>query len=305
MYATVREMTGSVAVIGAGPGGLVAARWLLSQGFEPTIFEQSPDARRAVDRAGRHQRRLADHAHQHQPDPHVLQRPGTRQRPDIPVEPRHPRLPAPLCRDVRADVTHPIRHPSRPSEPRRRRLARRAFRYDGGLRTSGGGQRSGSNHPACQRFPDSRHSPARPERCPHTNIANHFPTSASAFSSRAAPSARSKSPPNWLNSARPSWSPSAASAMSCRSSPRVCPPTLGSSRGTERWRTRLSPPTEIDRQLKEIVVEAGGSPEQYGAPAPDPSLFAAGVTLAQQYLPLVAEGRITVRPWMTSVDGRR
>ncbi len=34
-------MSGSVAVIGAGPGGLVAARWLLSQGFEPTIFEQS------------------------------------------------------------------------------------------------------------------------------------------------------------------------------------------------------------------------------------------------------------------------
>src|SRR5690242_186935 len=35
-------MTESVAVIGAGPGGLVAARWLLSQGFEPTIFEQAP-----------------------------------------------------------------------------------------------------------------------------------------------------------------------------------------------------------------------------------------------------------------------
>ena len=61
------------------------------------------------------------------------------------------------------------------------------------------------------------------------------------------------------------------------------------------------PAAEIDRQLKEIVVEAGGSPEQYGAPAPDPSLFAAGVTLSQQYLPLVAEGRITVRPWMKSV----
>jgi dimethylaniline monooxygenase (N-oxide forming) len=63
------------------------------------------------------------------------------------------------------------------------------------------------------------------------------------------------------------------------------------------------PPEEIDRQLKEIVVEANGSPEQYGAPAPDPSLFAAGVTLNQGYLPLVAEGRITVRPWMTSIDG--
>src|ERR1700756_2240031 len=35
-------MTRSVAVIGAGPGGLIAARWLLSQGFEPTIFEQEP-----------------------------------------------------------------------------------------------------------------------------------------------------------------------------------------------------------------------------------------------------------------------
>lgn len=29
--------------------------------------------------------------------------------------------------------------------------------------------------------------------------------------------------------------------------------------------------------------------------------FAAGVTLNQQYLPLVAEGRITVRPWMKSI----
>ncbi|WP_006245753.1 flavin-containing monooxygenase [Mycolicibacterium tusciae] len=63
------------------------------------------------------------------------------------------------------------------------------------------------------------------------------------------------------------------------------------------------PPAEIDRQLKEIVVEANGTPQQYGAPAPDPSLFTAGVTLNQGYLPLVAEGRITVRPWLTSISG--
>ena len=49
------------------------------------------------------------------------------------------------------------------------------------------------------------------------------------------------------------------------------------------------------------MIAAAGSPEQYGAPAPDPSLFAAGVTLNQHYLPLVAEGRITVRPWMESI----
>lgn len=60
---------------------------------------------------------------------------------------------------------------------------------------------------------------------------------------------------------------------------------------------------EVDRMLKEIVVSAAGRPDQYGAPAPDPSLFAAGVTLSQHYLPLVAEGRITIRPWMKSVAG--
>lgn len=67
--------------------------------------------------------------------------------------------------------------------------------------------------------------------------------------------------------------------------------------------TETLPPDEVDRQLREIVVEAGGSPEQYGAPPPGPSLFTAGVTLSQQYLPLVAEGRISIRPWPTSVSG--
>ncbi|WP_082696659.1 NAD(P)-binding domain-containing protein [Mycobacterium sp. IS-1590] len=63
------------------------------------------------------------------------------------------------------------------------------------------------------------------------------------------------------------------------------------------------PFAEVDRQLKEIVVEAGGMPQQYGAPAPDASLVSAGVTLSQHYLPLVGEGRIEVRPWMRSVAG--
>jgi hypothetical protein len=49
------------------------------------------------------------------------------------------------------------------------------------------------------------------------------------------------------------------------------------------------------------VLESAGSPEQYGAPAPDPSVSVAGLTLNQHYLPLVAEGRIAVRPWMESI----
>lgn len=63
------------------------------------------------------------------------------------------------------------------------------------------------------------------------------------------------------------------------------------------------PSDEIERQLKELVIEAGGNPADYGAPAPHPSLFTAGVTLNQDYLSLVAERRITVRPWMESIAG--
>ena len=63
------------------------------------------------------------------------------------------------------------------------------------------------------------------------------------------------------------------------------------------------PRDENDRQLKEIVIKAGGGPEQYGAPAPAESLAAAGVTLNQHYLPLVGEGRIGVRPWLSEIEG--
>ncbi|MGI9187432.1 MAG: flavin-containing monooxygenase [Gaiellales bacterium] len=63
------------------------------------------------------------------------------------------------------------------------------------------------------------------------------------------------------------------------------------------------PLDEVGRQLKEIVLEAGGSPEQYGAPKPADDFFEAGVTLNQQYLSMVAEGRIRVRAWLDHVDG--
>ena len=64
------------------------------------------------------------------------------------------------------------------------------------------------------------------------------------------------------------------------------------------------PLDEVGRQLKEIVLEAGGSPEQYGAPKPADDFFEAGVTLNQQYLSMVAEGRIRVHAWLERVDGQ-
>ena len=57
--------------------------------------------------------------------------------------------------------------------------------------------------------------------------------------------------------------------------------------------------------LKALVLDAGGSPDQAGAPRPADSIFDAGLTLCQHYLPLVAEGRIEVRPWFDRVEGER
>ena len=54
----------------------------------------------------------------------------------------------------------------------------------------------------------------------------------------------------------------------------------------------------------DTAIRLGGRPEYYGAPAARATVAEAGLTLCQHFLPLVAEGRIDVRPWMTAVDGQ-
>jgi hypothetical protein len=65
------------------------------------------------------------------------------------------------------------------------------------------------------------------------------------------------------------------------------------------------PPSEFGAMLKALVLMWGGSPEQFGAPKPADSILDAGLTLSQHFLPLLAEGRIEVRPWFDSVEGTR
>ncbi|WP_181704892.1 flavin-containing monooxygenase [Chthonobacter rhizosphaerae] len=64
------------------------------------------------------------------------------------------------------------------------------------------------------------------------------------------------------------------------------------------------PPEAVAGGLKAAVLRAAGSPAQYGADAPADNIFAAGITQSQHYLPAVADGRITVRPWIETVEGR-
>lgn len=67
----------------------------------------------------------------------------------------------------------------------------------------------------------------------------------------------------------------------------------------------ILPPEALAAGLKEKVVAAGGRPDQFGANCPDDNIFAAGISQAQHFLPLVAEGRVSVRPWIERIDGRQ
>lgn len=63
-------------------------------------------------------------------------------------------------------------------------------------------------------------------------------------------------------------------------------------------------PEALGAALKAAMLKAGGSPEQWGARRPHPDVFVAGGTQAQGFLPAVAEGRIRVREWMDGIEGR-
>jgi hypothetical protein len=56
--------------------------------------------------------------------------------------------------------------------------------------------------------------------------------------------------------------------------------------------------------LKQLVLSVAGSPEHFGAPKPPDAVSTATLTLSNFFLPLVAEGRITVKPWFASVNGK-
>ena len=192
-------------MIGAGPGGLVSARWLLSQGFEPTIFEQSPmlggqwtglDGISGVwptmhTNTSRILTSFSDLEHEND-------------------------LVFPSNRDILAYLHRYAETFALTSRIRFGTRVDLLSRGDGGWLVEHSGMTetfervvvaSGRfQSPYIPAVPGLDTFAARQERCPHTTTGSHFPTSASAFSSRAAPSARSKSPPNWPSSARrASW----------------------------------------------------------------------------------------------------
>ena len=297
-------MTGSVAVIGAGPGGLVTARWLLSQGFEPTIFEKS--------QALGGQWTGLDGISGVWPTMHTNTSRILTSFSDL--EPDND-LTFPSNRAMLSYLHRYADTFALTSRIRFETRVDRLSRGDGGwlIEHSGTTEAFERVIVASGRF-QSPWIPTVPGLDTFTGSAG----ATSTYHYRE---------PDAYVGKRVLVAGGAISALEIASElaqlgvvvtvaqrrqryvlPKFAAGVPSDSRIFTRYGTlahEMLPPAEVDRQLKEIVVEAGGSPEQYGAPAPDPSLSAAGVTLAQQYLPLVAEGRITVRPWLTSVDGER
>jgi dimethylaniline monooxygenase (N-oxide forming) len=60
---------------------------------------------------------------------------------------------------------------------------------------------------------------------------------------------------------------------------------------------------ELSRRLRERVLRVAGNPASYGAPEPGSDLLTAGLALCQGYLDQVAAGEIACRPAIAAVDG--
>jgi cation diffusion facilitator CzcD-associated flavoprotein CzcO len=296
-------MAERVAVLGAGPGGLVAARWLLAQGFEPTIFEQaSVLGGQWTGVAGR----SGVWPTMHTNTSRVLTAFSDLEHDCEQVFPSNG--------DVLAYLN---RYAEMFGLVSRLRTGTRVERLDrdgsGWLIThSGGDEHVDRVVVATGRFD----TPARPD-VPGLDAFAGSAGVTTTYDYRGPAPYRGKrllvagGAISALEIASELARLGAARVVLTQRRQRYVLPKFAAGVPSDHriftrygaWSSERLPGPEVDRQLKEIVVEAGGSPEQYGAPTPDPSIFVAGVTLSQDYLPLVAEGRISVRPWIESVDG--
>jgi dimethylaniline monooxygenase (N-oxide forming) len=66
---------------------------------------------------------------------------------------------------------------------------------------------------------------------------------------------------------------------------------------------RVLPAEQFGAELRQRVVEVAGNPVDFGGLEPDLDIMVAGHSLAQNYLQLVAEGEITCRPAIVTVAG--
>jgi dimethylaniline monooxygenase (N-oxide forming) len=66
----------------------------------------------------------------------------------------------------------------------------------------------------------------------------------------------------------------------------------------------VTPRELLGEKMQEYILRVFGNPEQFGAFRPAGDFLTVGRALSQHFLPLVAEGRIAVKPWIREVQGR-
>jgi dimethylaniline monooxygenase (N-oxide forming) len=66
----------------------------------------------------------------------------------------------------------------------------------------------------------------------------------------------------------------------------------------------VTPRELLGKKMQDYILRVFGNPEQFGAFRPAGNFLTVGRALTQHFLPLVAEGRITVKPWIREVQGR-
>ncbi len=70
------------------------------------------------------------------------------------------------------------------------------------------------------------------------------------------------------------------------------------------WQRSALSPEVYGRLLRDRIVRVAGNPADFGAPRPDDDILVAGHSLSQDYLRLVRDGMIACRPALAEVAGR-
>lgn len=300
--------TARVAIIGAGPGGLVAARWLKAQGFRPVIFEAASDL-------------------------------GGQWNPANPASATWPGMHTNTSRIVTAfsDLDHAAGTPVFPSrEEMHAYLHRYADRF--GLKAdlrlgtvvlalgrTAGGYRLETLHEgrtteeAFERvvIASGRHvTPDLPQIAGLEDFqgflgAMHsaeYPGAARFHGARVVVAGCSISALEIASELAGAGAAEVTVAM--RRQRYVIPKIMAGVPSDNVMFTRAAalagealPPEAQAQGLKAAVLAAAGNPALYGAAAPGEDIFAAGLTQSQGFLPAVAEGRIRTRGWIDRVEG--
>jgi dimethylaniline monooxygenase (N-oxide forming) len=287
----VKERDARVAVIGAGPGGLVAARYAIEAGFDTTVFEASDDL-------GGQWHTTASHSGVW-PGMHTNTSRAMTAFSDFPAPADHPLHPAAdqVHAYLRAyagkfGVTDRIRFCTPVTNLRAGWevdgesfdhvvIASGRFRkpsMPGMLRKFGGELIHAFDYPGAESFADRR-----------TVVYGNGISGLEIASDLA------------LN---------APVVSAFRKSRYVVQKVVDGVSSDWQWYTlfgalerRFLSPEEWSRRQRERILRVAGNPADFGAPEPDPDLRTAGLSLCQGYLAQIREGAIRCRPVITAIDG--